>query len=183
MYGDTCTPQWHFGKGPDQPPTSCHMSGDVLRQGETVANVLFKIVTAGCYMTLMKVLDGRGCALLTLSNESKITAPPEFLVEIVGVLIAQAMSEAGLATQARKNIVYVQPSAHEVWTIYLDNNLRNSDISVLSLHDIPDGRLPQPVEVEDAFYEPPHGPMWHESDGVNILGTSLGSPTFVEEYL
>jgi hypothetical protein len=54
---------------------------------------------------------------------------------------------------------------------------------VLSLHDIPDGRLPPRVEGEEAFYEPPHGQTCPESDGVNILRTPLGSPSFVEEYL
>ncbi len=24
LYGANCTPQWHFGNGPDQPPTSIH---------------------------------------------------------------------------------------------------------------------------------------------------------------
>ena len=56
-------------------------------------------------------------------------------------------------------------------------------MSVLSLHDIPDGRLPPLLKGEDAFYEPPHGPILLESDGGNILGRPLGSPTVVEEYL
>jgi len=24
LYGENCNPQWHFGNGPDQPPTSLH---------------------------------------------------------------------------------------------------------------------------------------------------------------
>jgi len=32
LYGKTITPQWHYGDGPDRPPTSCHMSIDGLRQ-------------------------------------------------------------------------------------------------------------------------------------------------------
>jgi hypothetical protein len=88
------------------------MSGDGLRQGETAPNVFFNIVAAGLYMAFMKVLDGHG-VLLSVSDDSKIAAPPEVLAEIVGVLPALAMSEAGLSTEARKNIVYVQPFARE----------------------------------------------------------------------
>jgi hypothetical protein len=78
MYGDTCTPQRHFKNGPNQPSTSYHVSGDGLKQGETVANVFFYIVEAGLYMALMQVLDERG-VLLSMSDDSKIVAPPEVL--------------------------------------------------------------------------------------------------------
>ncbi len=56
-------------------------------------------------------------------------------------------------------------------------------MNILSLHDIPDGRLPEHVELEGAFYAPHQGPQWPDADGVNILGTPLGSPAFVEQYL
>jgi hypothetical protein len=46
MYGKNRTPQWHFGIGPDQPPTSIHRSGDGLRQWETAASVFFNILPA-----------------------------------------------------------------------------------------------------------------------------------------
>jgi hypothetical protein len=103
------------------------MSSDVLRQGETVANVFFNIMTTCLYMALMQVLDGRGVPLF-LSNDSRIAAPSEVLAEIVGVLLALAMSASGLTTHARKNKVHVQPFAREAWMTYLDNNPRNSDM-------------------------------------------------------
>ena len=34
LYGKTVTPQWHYGDGPDRPPTSVHMSVDGFRQGD-----------------------------------------------------------------------------------------------------------------------------------------------------
>ena len=99
-----------LGSGPEQPPTSYHMSDDELKQGEIDANVFFNIVAAGLYKALVNALDGRG-VILSMSDDSKIAAPPEVLAEIVGVLPALAMSEAGLTTHARKNKVDFQPSA------------------------------------------------------------------------
>ena len=130
----------------------------------------------------MKILDGRGI-LLAIADDVKICAPPSVIAEIVDRLPALAMSEAGLTTQASKNRIYVQPSARAAWTAYLDANPRREDVNTLSLHDIPDGRLPTPNEFDDAFYEPHQGPSWPEADGINILGTPLGSPAFVTQYL
>jgi hypothetical protein len=76
----------------------------------------------------------------------------------------------------------VQPSTKTAWTAYLDKSPRSSDPLAFSIHDIPDGRLP-PVEEHEPFYEPLAGPAWLESEGINILGTSYGSPEFVETYL
>ena len=86
MYGDNFTPQWHFGNGPDQPPTSCHMSREGLIHGKTVASVFFNIL-----------LGGRGI-LMGLADDCNILAPPEVLCEVVHQLPALAMSEAGLTT-------------------------------------------------------------------------------------
>ena len=72
------------------------------------------------YRAFIKILDGRGI-LLAIANDVKICSPPSTLAEIVGKLPALAMSEAGLTTQASKNIVYVQPSAKATWTTYLDS--------------------------------------------------------------
>ena len=58
MYGENRTPQWHFGKGPDQPPTSINWSGDGLHQGETAANVILNIIVARLYKASVKILDG-----------------------------------------------------------------------------------------------------------------------------
>ncbi len=86
--------------------------------------------------------------------------PPAVLAEIVGMLHALAMSEAGLTTHASKNRIYVQPSARAAWVAYLDANPRSEDTNILSLHDILDGRLPEPIEVDEAFYAPHQGPKW-----------------------
>ena len=54
---------------------------------------------------------------------------------------------------------------------------------MLSLHDIPDGRLPAPVEFHEAYYAPHQGPSWPDNDGINILGTPLGSPALLKLYV
>ena len=68
--------------------------------------------------------------------------------------------------------------------LYLDANPRGEDTNTLSRHDIPDGRLPEHNEFDEAFYYVPHQcPRWPESDGINIPRIPLGSPAFVEQYL
>jgi hypothetical protein len=99
MYGDTCTPQWHYGNGLDQPPTSIHWSGDGLRQGETVANVFFDILPARLYRAFMKIFNVHGI-LLAIADDVKIHWPPAVLADIVGKLPALAKCEAGFTTQA-----------------------------------------------------------------------------------
>ncbi len=80
--------------------------------------------------------------------------------------------------------MYVQPYARRAgWVAFLEANPRCEDPNILSLHNIPDGRLPEPMEYEEAFYAPHQGPRWPDGDGINILGTPLGSPVFVEHYL
>ena len=181
MYGIHCAPQWHYGNGPDQPPTSCHGSGDGLRQGESAANAFFAILSARLYRAFTKVMDGKGI-LLGLADDCNILGPPEVVAKVVGKLPELAMSEAGLQTQAMKNRIYVQPSARAGWIAYLEENPRSNDPSVFSVHDIPDGRIKPPEDLE-AFYDPLAEPSWPESDGINILGTPYGSPAFVEAYL
>ena len=90
MYGENRTPQWHFGNGPNQPPTSCHWSGDGLCQGETAANVFFNILAARLFRAFMKILDGRG-VLFGLADDVNIACPPEVLGEIVVKLPELAM--------------------------------------------------------------------------------------------
>ena len=43
LYGKTMTAQWHYGDGPDRPPTSGHMSIDGLKQGDAPVTVYFNI--------------------------------------------------------------------------------------------------------------------------------------------
>ena len=50
------------------------------------------------------------------------------------------------------------------------------------MHDIPDGRIKPPKDPE-ALCDPLAEPSWPECDGINIIGTPYGSPSFVEAYL
>ena len=75
LYGKNVTPQWHYGNGPDRPPTSCHMSIDDFRQGDAPATVYFNIMVARVYRRLLAVLDGRG-VLFAIEDDVKISAPP-----------------------------------------------------------------------------------------------------------
>ena len=51
----------------------------------------------------------------------------------------------------------------------------------MSLHDIPDGHIP--IEIGPYDMNLCLEPVWPANDGINILGTSLGSPEFVKQYL
>jgi hypothetical protein len=126
-------------------------------------------------------MDGKGI-LLGLADDCIILGPPEVVAKVIGKLPKLAMSEAGLKTQAMKNTIYVQPSARAGWIAYLEENPRNNDPSVFSVHDIPCGRI-KSSEDPEAFYNPLAEPFWPECDGINIMGTPYGSPTFVEAYL
>ncbi len=114
-------------------PLLASIGCDGLRQGETAANVFFNIMSARLYKAFMKILNGRGI-LLAIADDVKICAPPFVLAEIVGKLPALAMSEAGLATHAPKNTIYVKLYARATWCAYLEANPRCEDTSVLSLH-------------------------------------------------
>ena len=60
LYIKIVTPQWHYGDGPDCPPTSCRMSIDGLRQGDAPGTVCFQILVARVYKKQLALLDGRG---------------------------------------------------------------------------------------------------------------------------
>ncbi len=61
LYGKTITPHWHFGNGPDQPPTRCDFSIEGLRQGDAPANSIFTILIARVYTEgLCQSLMGEG---------------------------------------------------------------------------------------------------------------------------
>ncbi len=70
----------------------------------------------------------------------------------------------------------MQPSAREGWQQYLNQTPRNPE-ALLIIHDIPDG----------SFREDENDPdirrVWPEDDGINVLGTPLGSLAFMESYL
>jgi hypothetical protein len=46
LYGKTVTPRWHYGDGPDRPPTSAHMSIDSFRRGDAPSSIFFNILAA-----------------------------------------------------------------------------------------------------------------------------------------
>jgi hypothetical protein len=75
-----------------------------------------------------------------------------------------------------KNRIFVQSSAQASWSHFLAVTPRNG-LTELPVHDIPDGS-----ELTDPF-DKDNDEFWTEVNGVNILGTPLGSNTFVEEYL
>jgi hypothetical protein len=175
LYGKSVTPQWHYGDGPDRPPTSCHMSIDGLRQGDAPATVYFNILVARVYRKQLALLDGRGI-LFAISDDLRILAPPQVIREIVEVFPETAWEEAGLTTQTLKNRIFVQPSARNGWRELLDSTPRNPSLP-LQIHCIPDGSTLLDDSDPDSYRQ------WPDDDGINILGTPLGSPAFVESYL
>jgi hypothetical protein len=118
----------------------------------------------------MKILNERGI-LIAIADDFKMCTPHSVLAEIVGKLPALAMSEAGLTSQATNNREYVQSIARAVWIAYLDANPRSEDTNTLSLHDIPDSRLPDLDELDDGFYAPHQGPS-----GLNLTGLTPSGP-------
>ena len=138
-YGTRASPQWHFGNGPDKPPTSVHMSVEGLRQGDAAASIYFNIIAARVYREVIKLLAGRGI-LLAIADDVKIVAPPAVLAEVAAVFPDLAWTEAGLETQAVKNRVFVQESAREAWLEYLETNEESP------LHGIPDGARERPED-------------------------------------
>ncbi len=53
---------------------------------------------------------------------------------------------------------------------------RNMSTS-LPVHDIPDGSH------KTNYYDPDSLRLWPDNDGVNLLGTPLGSPAFIKNYM
>ncbi len=111
-----------------------------------------------------------------MADDVKISAPPDVTGEIVDVFTDIAWVEAGLRTQTVKNRIYVQPSARAGWRQYLEETPRNLDAPLI-IHDIPDGNF---LEDEN---DPVSIRIWHEDDGINVLGTPMGPPTFIESYM
>jgi len=97
LYGKNVTPRWHYGDGPDCPPTSRHVSIDGLRQGDASATVYFNILVARVYRKHLALLDGRG-VLFAVSDDLRIMAPLAIIREIVEVFPETAWEEAGLTT-------------------------------------------------------------------------------------
>jgi hypothetical protein len=127
------------------------------------------------YRKQLRILDGRG-ALFAIADDVKIMGPPEVIAEMAEGFPALAWEEAGLTTQTVKNRIFVQESAQRNWNSFLQRTPRNMQ-SALPVHDIPDGS-----ELVDSF-DLDSERFWAEENGVNILGTPMGSPAFVSSYL
>ncbi len=127
------------------------------------------------YRKQLQILNGRG-ALFAIADDVKILEPPEVIAEMAEGFPALAWEEAGLTTQTTKNRIFVHASAQVKWCYFLESTPRNT-LSELPVHDIPDGS-----ERVDPFDEESER-VWAEENGVNILGTPLGSPAFISSYL
>ena len=130
---------------------------------------------ARVYRRLLAVLDGMG-VLFAITDDVKISTTPEVIGEMVEVFADIAWHEAGLTIQTVKSKIYVQPSAREGWVQFLDVTPRNPE-APLPIHDIPDGSY-----LENAM-DPGSIRIWPTINGINVLGTPLGSPEFIESYL
>ena len=73
-------------------------------------------------------------------------------------------------------MIFVQPSARSGWRLFLESTPRNPSLS-LRVHSIPDSSSLHDDSDPDSYR------IWPEDDGINILRTPLGSPTFIESYL
>ena len=87
-----------------------------------------------------------------------------------------AWEEAGLTTKTAKNRIFVQSSAQAKQSRFLDVTPRNNQTE-LPVHDIPDGgELVDPFDSVSEW-------IWRDENGVNILGTPMGSDSLVASYL
>ena len=73
-------------------------------------------------------------------------------------------------------MIFVQPSARDGWVQFLEATPRNPE-APLPIHDIPDGSYMENDLDPDSIR------IWPTNDGINVLGTPLGSPEFIESYL
>jgi hypothetical protein len=175
LYGKTVTVQWHFGNGANKPTTSFHMSCEGLRQGDAPATFYFNMLAARVYRKQLQILKGRG-VLFAVADDVNILGPPAVIKELAGGFPTLAWEEAGLTTQTVKNHIFVQSTAQASWSHFLAVTPRNA-LTELPVHDIPDGsKLTDPFDKDSDRF-------WTEVNGVNILGTPLGSSPFIEEYL
>ena len=112
--------------------------------------------------------------LFSIVVDVNIAAPPAVIAEIVDTFADVAWNEAGRTAQAIKNCIYVQPSA--LWARFLETIPRDPSAS-LPIHDIPDGSyLIDPLDPDSRL-------LWFDEDGINVLGTQLGTPDIIDSYL
>ena len=73
-------------------------------------------------------------------------------------------------------MIFVQPPTRNGYRIFLDATPRNPSLT-LQIHCIPDGS----TLTDDS--DPGSYRQWPDNNGINILGTSLGSTAFIESDL
>jgi len=73
-------------------------------------------------------------------------------------------------------MILVQPSARNGWRRFLESTPRDPSLT-LQVHCIPNGSTLRDDSDPDSYRE------WHDDDIINILGTPLGSPAFIESYM
>ncbi len=138
IYGRNVTRKWHYGDSPGSYPTSCHLSNDGLKQGDAPVTVYFDIIATRIYRKQLKVLNNRNF-LFAVANDVRIVAHQTVIAEIVDAFASVACNQGDLSTQVVKNKIYVQPSACEGCTQFLESAPRESS-AVLPIHDVPDVR-------------------------------------------
>jgi hypothetical protein len=144
-------------------------------QGDAPVTVYFNVMAARVYKKQLQTLDGRG-VLFAMTNDVKVLGPPEVIKEMAEGYPTLAWEEAGLTTQTVKNRIYMQSSAQASWSRFIDLTSRKTHTE-LHVHDITDGSdMVDPFDLESER-------ILTEEKGVNILGFSLGSNSFVIGYL
>ncbi len=148
------------------------MSIDGFRQGDAPAAVYFNIIAASIYRKQLAMLNLRG-VLFAIADDVKIAAPPAVIAEINEAFTELVWQEAGRTTQVVKNTIFVQPFARAGRTRFLESTPRDPSAS-LPIQGIPDGgQLLDPLD-------PNSSRVWPMDKGINVLGTPLGSPDFIE---
>ena len=75
-----------------------------------------------------------------------------------------------------KNRIYVQPFGRGGWAQFLETVPRDLSASLL-IHEIPDGSyLTDPMDLDNKR-------LWPDEDGINVMGTPLDTPDFIDSYL
>ena len=72
-------------------------------------------------------------------------------------------------------MIFVQPSTRNSWRRFLESTPRDPSLT-LHVHCIPDGSTLRD-DSDSVTYR-----QWPDDNGINILGTPLGSPAFIESY-
>ncbi len=111
--------------------------------------------------------------LFVVADDLRVLSPPDVIGEIVEAFPKVAWEEAGLTTKTTKNRIFVHPSSRNGWRQFTPRD----PTLTLHVHSISDGSTLTEESDPDSYRQ------WPEEDGINILGTPIGSPAFIESYL